>query len=388
MQTAPPSVLCRIPSLLKDASKVYQDMDFRGVPISRLFLQESIACEEAKLATLLKASGTISTKEFKHKMDAWAKTQFNWPVGEKGHPLLNEKLAVRRKATELQAYCEASSINRFLSTLKRFWEDTGLEPRLFPVHNIRPDLGRVYVGNFNYTNLPKGFRPLVLAEKGHSLWTLDCGRVELWMMAVMANDTVLKEDLLASDFHRAFAARLARVDVSLISDEARENAKTTVYTILFGGTAPFLAEELGLSEVEAASLIDGFFGLYAKSKALIDQVGNTAERTGTALSYFLTSRTFPKDGDVRKSAVSHTFQSSAGEMVRAALPMVASSVEAVGGRVWGVLFDSYQISLPDTCGQDFIDSLFKYRIFLCRHGTPRAHQVNIHWLLLEVIISV
>ena len=337
--------------MFKQSNEVFKELDRRGIPVSVKFCTE-VLDELSKENLLILAKNKVSsTKDLKNLAEAEARTFSSWPMTAKGDfSLSQEALKYHPEASIVADYSRHSSLKRLITTM------TGLKTKaiegngiVYPSHNVKEDLGRVYVSDFNYTNLPKNCRRVVEAPEGFRFVNLDAKRAELYILAYMADDEKLLQALNSDDFHQTTADALG-ID--------RDTAKVISFSMIYGATPRFLSTELGITESKAVVLLTDFAVLYPKAWAFIRNTFDIGEEFGKASSGFGTVRHF--DGSERgKSAVSHSLQSTAGEIVRLLLPVVDKFAKDKGGCLTLTVFDSYLVMLPDDVPESDIESLVK-----------------------------
>lgn len=356
-------------ALLNSANEVFAEIDSRGIRVSLETIDSAVKNLEGDLQIIFSRNLTDSTKSLKKKAEAYARTIPNWPLDSRSNPKLNQEVCSSNGAEILMDYVKANSIARRITALKNLVENgkgldllskfsSSSEMRLFTEHRVKDDMGRVYVAGFNYTNLPKENRNIVIGDKdGDQIWSLDVSSAELVALATLANDEVLASDLRSADFHSSFAAKLFKKDLADVTPEERKQAKTVTFAILYGATELYLCSELKISESQATILLNSFGLQYKKAGEFIKKTYEKTMLSGVSETYFGTKRTFEASDKTGKSGVSHAIQSTAGEVVRTQLKIVSDWAKANNGVVWGVQFDSYLMSLPSTVSEDDVKNL-------------------------------
>jgi len=347
-----------VPALLEKSNSVFEDIDRRGFRIDIEKLDQIVSSYETEIKTLL--SGRTA-KDLKTKAEQIAASTAGWPTTDSGKLSLSDNAISKMHPLDsvFSEYLRVMSLRRQVSTMTSYRSMLDADGRIHPEHRVRPDLGRVYVANFNYTNLPKECRAIVLPEPGCIFYSLDGKSTEMVVLAWASGDELLKQALAGPDFHKATASRLFGVSVDSVSDEQRKQAKVVSYAIIFGATEFFLSTELGISVEEAEIFLSRFSIAYPKAAKFISEAFSKGDREGISTTVFGTTRRFPAPGS-GKSAVSHAIQSSAGELFRCALPFVSRFSSENGGALNGTLFDSYLISLP--AGSELLVEDLKTRV--------------------------
>lgn len=216
-----------------------------------------------------------------------------------------------------------------ISKLKKVLESLDENDRVHTKHVVRPDVGRVYVKGFNYTNHTKEYRDILLPEKGQRIVVMDAKCCELVVLAHMSEDAEMQE-ALREDIHQA------RADKEGIS---RQEAKVRNFAGVYSGA------ELP----------------WEKANDLITRVGRQGVKTGVAKSAFGTERRFERDPEnlakAGRQAVSHTIQSTAAELIRRGLPLADEFIQWHGGMLKGMVFDSYVLSVPQDVSRATLEKL-------------------------------
>ncbi|VDM30487.1 unnamed protein product [Hydatigera taeniaeformis] len=99
------------------------------------------------------------------------------------------------------------------------------------------------------------------AAKGSLLVSADFNHLELRILVHLSQDSVLVPMLQSTnqDVFKELAAHwLNHKDVSLVTDEERQQAKRLCYAVIYGMGASSLASEIGVTPSEAQTLIDKF----------------------------------------------------------------------------------------------------------------------------------
>lgn len=329
------------------SSPIFRRMDQVGIRVDADRIKKHANRAESEMLDILSKFGHDSVKSMKGAvLQAIRKSYPDWPRTDEGAISLSQESISASGNSFFLAYSRAVSLQREASGLKSLLSKIHAN-RLHPEHKCSSFIGRVYVGNFNYTNLAKRNRDIILADQeDHEIWEIDVDRCELVALAVRAEDNELLKALAEADFHKLTASHLFNVDISAVSEVQRAKAKTVAFSIVFGATPYFLVHELGITLTEAEMLISGFYSKYRRTGDYIEKLRSVGARTGIGYTAFGTKRTFELKQGVEKSVVSHEIQSTAAEVVRAAMPVVDKMANALGGRIFGSLFDSFLLSLP------------------------------------------
>ena len=152
--------------------------------------------------------------------------------------------------------------------------------------------GRLSSSGPNVQNIPKLkiIRRIVKAPKGRIFVSLDYSQAELRSLAVLSGDQGLLDIFRSGqDLHTAVAAKVFGTDFTELdkSDEKqsfrwkeiRRYAKTINFGVVYGVTAPTLAERLGISKELAVELINDWFAGFPIAKQFIQDTRQVREQT-------------------------------------------------------------------------------------------------------------
>ncbi|MBP5592349.1 DNA polymerase I, partial [bacterium] len=130
--------------------------------------------------------------------------------------------------------------------------------------------GRLSSTNPNLQNIPvrtdKGReirKAFVPRDKNHILLAADYSQIELRIITHLSGDPAMSEAFREGlDIHAATAARVYKVPIQDVTKDMRRHAKAVNFGIIYGMSAFGLAERLGISRSEAASIIENYFKEY------------------------------------------------------------------------------------------------------------------------------
>jgi len=125
--------------------------------------------------------------------------------------------------------------------------------------------GRLSSSDPNLQNIPirtdvgREIRKAFVAPEGCVLISADYSQIELRLLAHLSQDKALIEAFReGQDIHRAVAAQIHGVALQDVTKEQRNGAKMVNFGIVYGVTPFGLARRLGVSNTEAAEIIDGY----------------------------------------------------------------------------------------------------------------------------------
>lgn len=327
---------------------VLADMEARGVKIDKDILKQF--SEEL----------LIEIKKLEHEIFLQAGESFNIASPKQLGIILFEKLKIdaKPKKTRTKQYSTGEEIlekllnrhaivpmileYRSLTKLKSTYVDALpalINPKTGRIHTSYnqavASTGRLSSNNPNLQNIPirtergreirKAFIP---TDNHHVLLAADYSQIELRIIAHLSQDEAMMQAFRDGvDIHTATAARVNGVDIDKVDREQRRFAKSVNFGIIYGISAFGLAENLGISRKEAASIIDAYFIQYPGVKAYMDNTIKAARDTGYAET-MMGRRRYLRDinsanatvrGFSERNAINAPIQGSSADMIKLAM---------------------------------------------------------------------
>ncbi|MBR6091398.1 MAG: DNA polymerase I [Bacteroidales bacterium] len=195
--------------------------------------------------------------------------------------------------------------------------------------------GRLSSTNPNLQNIPvrtergreirKAFVP---RDKNHILLAADYSQIELRIITHLSGDAAMSEAFREGlDIHAATAARVYKVPIEEVTKDMRRHAKAVNFGIIYGMSAFGLAERLGISRSEAASIIENYFKEYVGIQQYIKNNIEFARQHGY-VETMLGRRRYLRDINASNSvvrnfaernAVNAPIQGSSADMIKIAM---------------------------------------------------------------------
>ena len=195
--------------------------------------------------------------------------------------------------------------------------------------------GRLSSTNPNLQNIPvrtergreirKAFVP---RDKDHILLAADYSQIELRIITHLSGDAAMTEAFREGlDIHAATAARVYKVPIEEVTKDMRRHAKAVNFGIIYGMSAFGLAERLGISRSEAASIIESYFTEYVGIQQYIKNNIEFARQHGY-VETMLGRRRYLRDINASNSvvrnfaernAVNAPIQGSSADMIKIAM---------------------------------------------------------------------
>jgi len=201
-------------------------------------------------------------------------------------------------------------------------------------HQTSTATGRLSSSDPNLQNIPTRteaggrIRSAFVAPPECQFIAADYSQIELRLLAHFSQDEGLLDGFRSGmDLHRLTASHVFGLPEAEVTDQLRDAAKRINFGILYG-ISPFgLGRELRIPQSEAKGYIDRFFAAYPKAKETLEQMVETATRTGYAQTLMgrrrplpnLTSRNMQQRNFDRRNAVNTPIQGSAADLIKLAM---------------------------------------------------------------------
>lgn len=226
--------------------------------------------------------------------------------------------------------------------------------------------GRLSSVGPNLQNIPRDDkRPknLFIARPGFMFIESDYAQAEFRYWANYSQDPAMIRDITAAtngtgpDTHKKTASLAFGVPIDEVTPKQRQDAKTVVFGIIFGQQAESLAEQLGMTIIQAQRIIDTFFAQYPIAKLWLDEAVKTARTYGTIRNIFGRLRHVPGmnspdimvRSDAERKAKNSPIQSAASDMNCNAANRIRARLkeEHYGGSLKILVHDSLLFEVPE-----------------------------------------
>ncbi|MCA9576921.1 MAG: DNA polymerase I [Sandaracinaceae bacterium] len=178
--------------------------------------------------------------------------------------------------------------------------------------------GRLSSSDPNLQNIPirteigRRIRECFVAQPGWMLMAADYSQIELRVLAHLSRDPELVEAYRTGmDVHVRTATALFDVPAEQVTREQRAQAKTVNFAVIYGQTQFALARNLKIERSEAKRYIDAFFARYAGVQRYMDDLVESAHRTGFVTTELGRKRTL---NDIRSR--NHNLRAGAERIAR------------------------------------------------------------------------
>lgn len=239
------------------------------------------------------------------------------------------------------------------------------EDRVYPNFNqLRGDeygtvTGRLSANDPNLQQVPKRnkelgplFRSVFVPEIGHVWGSEDYVQCEPCLLAHYSNCKVLVDGYLADppiDAHSA-VAKEAGVE--------RQVGKTINQTLITGGGVRKIAEDLGVSEVEAKRFMDKYFGAMPEIRDIQRRAKSTMESRGYVVS-LLGRRARLERMDKSYKAVNRLLQCGNADILKMSMVVIDEYFESKGDQTFLLnnVHDSLDFSFSEDCRDQYEEAI-------------------------------
>src|SRR5262249_16383763 len=207
--------------------------------------------------------------------------------------------------------------------------------------------GRLSSSNPNLQNIPvraeigRKIRGAFVPQPGWWFVAADYSQVELRIVAHLSGDERLVEAFLAGeDIHRRTAAEVLGLSIDQVTSSQRERAKAVNFGIVYGQTPFGLAQQLGISNEEAADFISRYFERYQGVEKYIEKCLSDARDTGVTRTLYgrirqhpeINSRNGMRRSMAERTAINSPIQGTAADIIKLAMIRIDSELRKSGLR--------------------------------------------------------
>ncbi len=202
-------------------------------------------------------------------------------------------------------------------------------------HQTVTATGRLSSSDPNLQNIPvrteegrKIRAAFVPGQKGWKLLSADYSQIELRILAHFSGDPQLCEAFACDeDIHARVASQIYGVPLEEVTPEMRRKAKAVNFGVIYGQTPFGLAQQLRISQEEAAQFIDSYFANYPTIEHFMSQVLSRCRQQGYVTTILGRRRAITgvrenpgrqKNFDER-TAINTVIQGSAADVIKLAM---------------------------------------------------------------------
>ncbi len=224
-------------------------------------------------------------------------------------------------------------VSSYTSSLGRYIENDGKIHAIF--NQALTSTGRLSMSEPNLQNISIKDKEAKEIRKAffykdyeYKFLSLDYSQVELRVLASLANlDEMIDTFNNNVDIHTATASKIFHVDIENVTPLMRRKAKAVNFGIVYGISSWGLAEQIGVSPIEAKQIIESFYASYPGLKQYEDQVIEFAKENGYVKTILNRRRYIQEINDVnrtnvefgQRAAVNTVIQGSAADLIKVAM---------------------------------------------------------------------
>jgi DNA polymerase-1 len=197
--------------------------------------------------------------------------------------------------------------------------------------------GRLSSADPNLQNIPvrrdmgQQIRQAFVPEEGWQLLTADYSQIELRLLAHFCGDEELRKAFAEErDIHTTVAAQIFAVSEEAVTSDQRRMAKTVNFGVIYGMSAPGLAQRLQIPKGEAAAFITAYFKRYPRVEAYQANLLTECRRTGMVSTILGRRRHFDPTAiratssyrdriQAEREAINMEIQGSAADLIKLAM---------------------------------------------------------------------
>lgn len=200
--------------------------------------------------------------------------------------MLEYRRLAKLKSTYCDGLCSAADIDGKIHTT---FNQT--ETRTGRISSLEPNLQNIPV------RTPEGalLRKFFVAKEGYVLCDADYSQIELRVLAHMADDRNMIEEMNSGqDFHTLAAAKAFNIPLDMVTPVLRSRAKAVNFGIVYGIGAFSLAKDIGVTRKEADQYIKAYLAAYSGVDKFMLSTIEKAKADGFVTTLFGRRRYLPE----------------------------------------------------------------------------------------------
>jgi DNA polymerase I len=191
------------------------------------------------------------------------------------------------------------------------------------------------------TELGRRIRAAFVPEPGWHFVAADYSQIELRILAhVSGEESLIAAFRAGEDIHRRTAAEVFGVELDLVTQEQRDVAKTTNFSVIYGVTAFGLSRGLAITPKQAQEFLDRFFARHPKVKAWLERTVAEGYQRGFVATLLGRRRYIPelRTGNpnlrafAERMATNAPIQGTAADLIKIAMVRMAQALAQGGFR--------------------------------------------------------
>ncbi|MBI2527989.1 MAG: hypothetical protein HYV93_18640 [Candidatus Rokubacteria bacterium] len=189
------------------------------------------------------------------------------------------------------------------------------------------------------TELGRRIRAAFVPEPGWRFVAADYSQIELRILAHVSGEESLVEAFRrGEDIHRRTASEVFGVPLAAVTQEQRDAAKTTNFSVIYGVTAFGLSRGLAISQQEAQEFLDRFFARHPRVKAYLERTVAEGREQGWVATLTGRRRWLPEirsgnpnlRGFAERMATNAPIQGTAADLIKTAMVRLHRELGARG----------------------------------------------------------
>ncbi|KAK3917923.1 DNA polymerase theta [Frankliniella fusca] len=234
--------------------------------------------------------------------------------------------------------------------------------RLFGRYIMHTATGRISMYEPNIQCIPRDFgisshskeqfcmRAAFVASADSVLVAADYSQLELRLLAHLSGEPKLKDILKSGeDVFCNLAASWNNITCDKVTDELRQKAKQLCYGIIYGMGTRALADQLGVDETDAESLMESFHNCFPGIRNFMEKTISECRDAGYVKTILnrrrylpgISSSSFHVRAHAERQAVNTTIQGSAADLTKSAMIAVEKEILKI--------YHSFHIKKKDNC---------------------------------------
>jgi DNA polymerase-1 len=224
--------------------------------------------------------------------------------------------------------------------------------------------GRLSSSDPNLQNIPirtaegRRIREAFIADAGCHIVSADYSQIELHIMAHISRDaSLLRAFELGEDIHRATAAEVFGLELSVVSGEQRRYAKAINFGLIYGMSAFGLSRQLDIERSAAQQYMDRYFARYPGVAQYMQRTREMAREQGYVETVFgrklflpeIRSSSPARRQGAERAAINAPMQGTAADLIKMAMIKVDEwlASERLASRLIMQVHDELVLEVPD-----------------------------------------
>jgi len=242
--------------------------------------------------------------------------------------------------------------------LKHLDEEDRLHPEF---HSLGARSGRFSCSKPSLHNIPAEdmYRKCFIARDGYKIYSADYDQIELKVVAVLSNDTLMLEEYkkAGADLHRLTASQI--FDTEEVTQEQRDKiGKGCNFGMIYSISEAGMAKRWGMTRTKTHEILKKFRNTYrsvCKFMALQSDLAISQGFTTTKLGrrrYLplppMNSQGFEKlVAEVRREGANNVIQGTAADIIKEAIVNISPKLRGIGAHIVNTVHDELVIEAPD-----------------------------------------